>query len=158
MNVNIGDVVSTLSDMLKKTFHVPIHSDETLEGFSMPCFFIKAVPTADFDTLNTVRMTLTIVLTYFTNKRNQKTYMEVEDQVREMLDIGFPVKDRFIHVDSLSDNRAGEDMDILQIEVACSYSNKTQRLLRKIEDEADPSKRADEVTVVVKNEKNERRQ
>lgn len=148
MNVAITDILRAVRIMLKDAFQWPVHSDEILEGFSMPCFFIKAVPVTDMETLNTVRTALTVVITYFSNKRNQEDYMAVEDRVRELVDGGFPVGDRFIHVDGITDTRTGEHEDILQMEIALSYANKSQRLKRKIAYESDPDHLVDAVNIV----------
>lgn len=128
------DIVSAMAGILDKTFGYPIHSDEVLEGFEMPCFFIKVVPVTDIETLNVTSTTLTAYLTYFTNHRDEVEYLDVEDKVKKALDIGFTVGTRFIHISDISDTRAGQDEDILQIAVTMTYYNKTQRLINKDKD------------------------
>lgn len=125
------DIVSALAGILDQTFGYPIHSDEVLEGFEMPCFFIKIVPVTDIETLNVTSTSLTAYLTYFTNHRDEVEYLDVEDKVKKALDIGFKVGSRFIHISDISDTRAGQDEDILQIAVTMTYYNKTQRLINK---------------------------
>lgn len=125
------DIVSALAGILDKTFGYPIHSDEVLEGFEMPCFFIKIVPVTDIETLNVTSTSLTAYLTYFTNHRDEVEYLDVEDKVKKALDIGFKVGSRFIHISDISDTRAGQDEDILQIAVNMTYYNKTQHLINK---------------------------
>lgn len=131
------DIVSVLAKMLDAEFGYPIHSDEVLEGFAMPCFFIKIVPLTSIETLNVTTTTLTAYLTYFTNNRDEVEYLDVEDRVKKVLDIGFDVEDRFVHIDEISDNRLGEDEDILQIQVNLFYSNMTQHLINALNNTAE---------------------
>lgn len=147
MNVRITDIIGVIRTMLKKEFQWPVHSDEILEGFSMPCFFIKAVPVTTVETLNTIRTSLTIVITYFASRRNQEEYMAVEDRIRELIDVGFSVGKRFIHVDGVTDTRTGEHEEILQIEVELSYTNKTQQIIRKIAGENNEDNRVAAVEI-----------
>ena len=92
-------------------------------------FSLKSV--TDIATLNVTSTTLTAYLTYFTNHRDEVEYLDVEDKVKKALDIGFKVGSRFIHISDISDTRAGQDEDILQIAVTMTYYNKTQRLINK---------------------------
>ena len=47
------------------------------------------------------------------------------------------MEDRFVHIDEISDNRLGEDEDILQIQVNLFYSNKTQHLINALNNTAE---------------------
>lgn len=151
------DILTAITAKLDETFHVPVHSDEVLEGFSMPCFFIKVIPVTSVEHCNVTRTTVSIVLTYFTDHRDQIEYLAVEDAVRQMLDIGFYVAGgrRYIHLDGLSSNRVGEDQDILQLTATVWYYNKTARLLDKIAADADDTRKADTVDITIQNDMTE---
>lgn len=151
------DILTAITAKLDETFHVPVHSDEVLEGFSMPCFFVKVIPVTSVEHCNVTRTTVSIVLTYFTDHRDQIEYLAVEDAVRQMLDIGFYVAggNRYIHLDGLSGSRVGEDQDILQLIAPAWYYNKTARLLDKIAADADDIQKADTVDVTIQNDMTE---
>ncbi|WP_301859263.1 DUF6838 family protein [uncultured Megasphaera sp.] len=152
------DILDAIAAKLDETFHVPVHSDEVLEGFSMPCFFVKVIPVTSVEHCNVTRTTASIVLTYFTDHRDQIEYLAVEDAVRQMLDIGFYVAgSRYIHLDGLSSSRVGEDQDILQLIATAWYYNKTARLRDKMAADADNTRKADTVDIMIQNDMTEDR-
>lgn len=152
MTISYTSVIREVAAAVQKAFRLPVHSDEILEGFAMPCFFIRFIPTTTIETLNVTRTVVSIVLTYFTNTRDELEYFQVEDRIRDLFDIGFYVDGRYIHVDSFSDDRFGQEKDILQIIVTVSYSNKTRRLLAKEAADADLSRRADTLNLALDND------
>lgn len=133
MKITYLDILDALVAKLAAEFNYPIHSDEVLEGFKMPCFFIKFVPLTTIETLNVTETQLAIFLTYFTNKRNEVEYLDVAERVKALIDMGFKVKDRFVHVEEISDDRIGEKGDILQFQIDLTYRNKTQRLITELD-------------------------
>lgn len=135
MKITYLDILDALVKKVTAEFICPVHSDEVLEGFKMPCFFIKLVPSTTIENLNVTETQLVIFLTYFTNKRNEVEYLEVAERVKNLIDMGFKVKDRFIHVDEISDDRIGEKGDILQFQVDLTYRNKTQRFVTDLENQ-----------------------
>lgn len=136
MKITYLDILDALVTKLAAEFGVTIHSDEVLEGFKMPCFFIKFVPSTTIETLNVAETQLTIFLTYFTNNRNEVVYLEIAERMKNLIDTGFKVKDRFVHVEEINDDRIGEKGDILQFQIDLTYRNKTQRLVSEIENQS----------------------
>lgn len=157
MKITYVDIIKAVTELLETTFQYPVHSDEVLEGFSMPCFFIKLVPVTVIVHENVTRTNISIVLTYFTDARDEMDWLNVQDTVRQMVQTGFYVanKARYVHVVDFSDNRIGEDADILQIIITAWYYNPTQLMTAKNEAAQDDTRRADTVELTVENETKE---
>ncbi len=133
MRITYVDIMNAMTEMITKAFQLPVHSDEVLEGFAMPCFFIKLVPVTTVEHKNVMRTTVSIVLTYFTDTRDELAWLDVQDKVRHLIQTGFFVANRarYIHVDDFSDTRLGEESDVLQIIITAWYYNPTQALLNR---------------------------
>lgn len=103
------------------------YTDEITEGFKQPCFFIKLIKTKNVDTKNTDSNSLSIVLTYFSNVASNKQliYLDCEDNLIELFGNGFNVSDRYLHIQSISSERIGEEQDILQVIIAADYLDST---------------------------------
>ena len=122
------DVFKYVNKKISEEFGIAVYSDEVSEGFKMPCFFVKLLPTSSIETKNTTQVKMTIVITFLTQERNQIVYLNTYDRMNKIFDAGFSVGDRYIHVEQIQDSRTGEFNDILQIEIDINYFNKTKHM------------------------------
>lgn len=155
MKIEYLDLFKEVAKTLTTTFHIPVHSDEVLEGFSMPCFFIKLLPISSVETINVMQVKMSIMITYLTNRRDQITYLGVFDKIRDTFDVGFPVGDRYVHIEQIQDTRTGEKDDILQIEMDITYFNKTKNLQDRIDHDTDANNVIEDVEYSITNTKSE---
>lgn len=121
--IKMTDVVQNIVSILKAEFKCKVYSDEALENFTKPCFFIAAIPVTIPQTVNFLEKHLSVVLTYFPkdNMRNEIHYLDVFDRIQSHFEVGMKVKDRFLHVDRVTPDRVGEEQDILQITIEFIY-------------------------------------
>lgn len=128
--LKMTDIVKAVTKKLKDEFSCKIYSDEILENFSKPCFFIAVVPATIPQTLNFMEKRVTIVLTYFPkdSMKNEVHYLDVYDRVQAMFPVGIQVNDRYLHVDRVTQERTGEERDILQIDIDFIYLEQTGRV------------------------------
>ena len=148
------DIVKTIIEMLKKEFDCKAYSDESLEGFVKPCFFIKFMSTSTPQTVNFTSKHVSIVLTYFPkdSERNEVHYLDVFDRVQMLFQIGIQVGGRYLHIDSITEERAGEEQDILQITIELPYLDRvirpksTAELMGSVEVKVDMGEGKEETT------------
>lgn len=125
--VKMIDIVKTVTQIMKDEFKCTVYSDEALENFKKPCFFIAAIPVSIPQTTNFMEKHLSIVLTYFQkdSMRNEVHYLDVFDRIQSHFALGMQVGDRFLHVDRVTPDRVGEEQDILQITIEIIYLEQT---------------------------------
>ena len=121
--IKMTDVVQNIVSILKADFKCKVYSDEALENFTKPCFFIAAIPVTIPQTVNFLEKHLSVVLTYFPkdNMRNEIHYLDVFDRIQSHFEVGMKAKDRFLHVDRVTPDRVGEEQDILQVTIEFIY-------------------------------------
>jgi len=103
------------------------YTDEIIEGYKQPCFFVKMIKQRSTETKNTNSNSLSIALTYFadTAANKQLAFLDVEDTVGELFGNGFNAGARYLHVKSIAAERIGENRDILQMIIDTDYFDST---------------------------------
>lgn len=119
-------VAKKLHDEYKCT----VYSDEVLEEFTMPCFFVKLLMSSEMQTKNFIKRNVTIIATYFPSNedKDEEHYLTVFDKFFILFQMGFPVGDRYLHVDDIQQDRVGEEDDILQITMDITFMDTTGRI------------------------------
>lgn len=119
-------VAKKLHDEYKCT----VYSDEVLEEFTMPCFFVKLLMSSEMQTKNFIKRNVTIIATYFPSNedKDKEHYLTVFDKFLILFQMGFPVGDRYLHVDDIQQDRVGEEDDILQITMDITFMDTTGRI------------------------------
>lgn len=117
------EVVENIALLLKGEFNCKVYSDEVLEDFDKPCFFIKVLSSATPMTVNFSKKEITVVLTYFSADENcnELHYLDVFDRINILLQNGLTLKERHLHTDSIVLERTGEALDVIQITVEFGY-------------------------------------
>ncbi|MGL5206018.1 MAG: phage tail terminator family protein [Acidaminococcaceae bacterium] len=124
------DILKAVIALLKTKYPAETtsyYTDEIVNGFKQPCFFIKLIKSKYTETKNTNSNNLSIILTYYSDaaKNKQLIFLDLEDTVNELFGTGFKVSDRFLHIKSVAAERIGEDSDILQLTIAINYLDST---------------------------------
>ena len=78
-------------------------------------------------TVNWMNKELTVQITYYARccDKNELVYMDVVDRVQMMFPVGITAGDRFLKIESIEDDRVGEEQDILQITMTIPYVERT---------------------------------
>ena len=107
-----------------------VYSDEVLEEFTMPCFFVKLLMSSEMQTKNFIKRNVTIIATYFPSNedKDEEHYLTAFDKFLLLFQMGFPVGDRYLHVDDIQQDRVGEEDDILQITMDITFMDTTGRI------------------------------
>lgn len=123
------DILNQIGLMLKMEFKSTVYSDEILEDFAKPCFFIKCLCTNIPQTKNITKKRLSIIATYFpkNNDKNEIHYADVMDRIQTLFQRGIPVKERYLHVNEFLIDRVGEEQDIIQTTIRLDY---LERIIR----------------------------
>lgn len=123
------DILNQIGIMLKAEFKSTVYSDEILEDFAKPCFFIKCLCTNIPQTKNITKKRLSIIATYFPkiSDKNEIHYAEVMDKLQTLFQRGIPVKERYLHVNEFLIDRVGEEQDIIQTTIRLDY---LERIIR----------------------------
>lgn len=126
------DILNQIGIMLKAEFKSTVYSDEILEDFAKPCFFIKCLCTNIPQTKNITKKRLSIILTYFPKDidKNEIHYADIMDKLQTAFVLGIPLKERYIHLNEFFLNRVGEEQDIIQATIRVEYLD---RILRPTE-------------------------
>ena len=117
------DILNQISIMLKAEFKSTVYSDEILENFAKPCFFIKCLCTNIPQTKNITKKRLSIILTYFPKDtdKNEIHYADVMDRLQMLFQRGIPLQNRYIHIGEINIDRVGEEQDIIQTIIKFDY-------------------------------------
>lgn len=107
-----------------------VYSDEVLEEFTMPCFFVKLLMSSQMQTKNFIKRNVTIIATYFPSNedKDEEHYLTAFDKFLLLFQMGFPVGDRYLHVDDIQQDRVGGEEDILQITMDITFMDTTGRI------------------------------
>lgn len=118
-----AEILKSVITLLKKEFGCPVYADEVREDFKKPCFFIGASSSMSPQTVNYMRKELTLALTYYVkdSDKNEITYLDAVDHVQSLLQVGIQAGSRYLKIDSVEDDRVGEENDVLQIIVTIPY-------------------------------------
>lgn len=125
--VRQAEVLKNVIDMLKKEFGCQVYAEEVKESFKRPCFFIMATSVMSPKTVNWMNKELTITLEYYAKQgdKNEITYMDVVDRVQMLLPVGIQTGERFLKIESIEDDRVGEEDDILAMTIVIPYIERT---------------------------------
>lgn len=117
------EILMNVMKLLDEEFHCRVYSDEVRENFKKPCFFVTATSVMTPQTLNWMKKELTIVLTYYADDKNKNEvhYLDVVDRVQDLFPVGISAGKRYLKIDTIEDDRAGEEDDILQITITIPY-------------------------------------
>lgn len=115
---------------IHEEYKCTVYSDEVLEEFTMPCFFVKLLMSSEMQTKNFIKRNVTIIATYFPSNedKDEEYYLTVFDKFLILFQMGFPVGDRYLHVDDIQQDRVGEEDDILQITMDITFMDTTGRI------------------------------
>ena len=121
------EIITSVSALLKEQFNYPVYSDETLEKFKQPCFFIKLVRRTDTRTVNYNQNQLSIIITYFSSSEKNKEieFLDITDDFLVLFRAGFKTADRYLKVSDIQSERIGEKADILQVMLDITYHDTT---------------------------------
>ena len=127
------DILNQIGRMLKAEFKSTVYSDEILEDFAKPCFFIKCLCTNIPQTKNITKKRLSIIATYFPRNadKNEIHYADVMDRLQMLFQRGIPLKKRYIHVNEFTIDRVGEEQDIIQMIIKMDYLEQIIRPMKQ---------------------------
>jgi len=123
-------IIKAVTGLLKTKYSDhKIYTDEIVEGFKQPCFFVKLIKRTNSNTLNFNDNTLSIIITYFASPDVNKeiAYLDMTDDLNLLFDTGFQAGDRYLHVKNFATDRIGEKQDILQVTINIDYLDNTNR-------------------------------
>lgn len=125
--VRQAEVLKNMIAILTKEFGCKVYAEEVRENFKRPCFFIAATSVMTPKTVNWLQKELTVMLEYYAKpgSKNELVYMDVVDRVQQLFPVGIQSDDRFLKIESIEDDRVGEENDILQITIVIPYVERT---------------------------------
>lgn len=138
------DILSAIKDVLASKFDYPIYLEEVKEGFESPCFFLKAIRTANRDNKCYQLNTIMIYITFFSEKGTltAEELYNLQDLLTQYFISGFPVKkdNRYLQTLNLNHEIDGEDSDIITLSFDIRYydylyekdNNKDQVLMNQL--------------------------
>lgn len=116
-------ILTAIAGLIKSKYSHKIYTDEIVEGFKQPCFFIKLVRRTDSQTVNFNSNNLSIIITFFASPSTNKEIacLDMTDDLNLLFGNGFKADDRFLHVKNFTSERIGENQDILQVTITIDY-------------------------------------
>ncbi len=125
--VRQAQVIKNIISLVKNEIKCDVYSDEVKEDFRKPCFFIAATSVMTPQSVNWLQKELTVTLTYYAkaSEKNEIHYMDIVDRIQLLFQVGIQVNDRYLKIDSVEDDRVGEEDDILQITITIPYLERT---------------------------------
>ena len=140
--VRQAQVIKNVIALLKKEFGCTVYSEEVREDFKKPCFFIAGTSVMTPQTVNWMHKQLSIQLTYYAkdSDKNEIVYMDIIDRIQQMFSVGVQINDRYLKIESVEDDRVGEENDVLSITVEIPY---VERVYKDPADAAEPMEEVD---------------
>lgn len=128
--VRQADVLKHIISMLTAEFNCKVYADEVREDFRKPCFFISATSVMTPKTTSWMQKELTVRLVFYARdqEKNEITYLDVVDRVQMMFPVGIQTSDRFLKIESIEDDRVGEEDDILEITIVIPYLERANKI------------------------------
>lgn len=85
---------------------------------------------------------LSIQLTYYAkdSDKNEIVYMDIIDRIQQMFSVGVRINDRYLKIESVEDDRVGEENDVLSITIEIPY---VERVYKDPDDTAEPMEEVD---------------
>ena len=137
--VRQADVLKHIIAMLTAEFKCKVYADEVREDFRKPCFFIAATSVMTPKTMIRIARLCAagkkdaaggktrLRLVYYPKdaEKNEITYMDVVDRVQMLFPVGIQTSDRFLKIESIEDDRVGEEDDILAMTIVIPYIERT---------------------------------
>ena len=123
-------ILAAVTALLKSKYgSYPVYTNEIIEGFKQPCFFVKLIRRTDTETVNINGNSLSIIITYFADPAANKeiAYLNMTDDLSQLFNVGFKAGDRYLHTKAFTADRIGEKQDILQITIQIDYLDDTGR-------------------------------
>lgn len=135
------DILTAVRDVLKNEFKYKVYLDDIQENFVPPAFFLQVI-TTESDYSKTLTHWDCSLFIDFVPKQAEKAarfMYEIKAKLREMFVKGFQVKDRWIHVTSISAETSGENKDFLECKLEFSFKqaipeNETQYIMQNFYD------------------------
>lgn len=121
--VKQAQVLKLIIEKLNKEFGCKVYSDEVKEDFRKPCFFIAATSLMKPMTVAWMEKELTVGITYYPKDqdKNELVYLDVIDRIQALFQVGIQLKDRNLKIESIEDDRVGEEQDVLQVRITIPY-------------------------------------
>ena len=126
--MNIADIHKSIAQTVKKTFGVPCFSRDTPEGGQKPCFFLEINPDSiTRDTKYYDNYSIQIELTYSDTKRNEETFYNIIDKMKDTFLHYIYVNDRCLHVTYFDYNYVGDNDEQLAFQIETQFKCTTQK-------------------------------
>ncbi|WP_110955752.1 phage tail terminator family protein [Anaerosinus massiliensis] len=121
------EILKAAISLLKTKYTCKIYTDEVVEGFKQPCFFIKLIKQRNTETKSITSDSVSLIINYFADAaaNKQLAFIDCEDDIDQLFSIGFQVGKRYLHVKSIHAERIGEKQDILQVNISIDYLDST---------------------------------
>lgn len=122
--------MTAVAGLIKSKYNYKIYTDEIVEGFKQPCFFIKLVRRTDPQTVNFNSNALAVIITFFASPSANKeiAYLDMTDDLNLLFGNGFKADDRHLKVKNITADRIGENQDILQVTINIDYFDELVRI------------------------------
>lgn len=119
------DILQAVQAKLSETFNYPIYLDETKEGFQSPCFFLKAIRTANRDNYTYHKNNVSVYVTFFSEKGTllAEDLYTIQDTLFTDFTYGFYLLNKrlFLLTENLHAEIDGEDSDIILFSFDVKY-------------------------------------
>ena len=119
-----SDILKSTHDELQALYpDFPVYLDETKEGFTTPCFFLKLVSVRAPETRLRYKSTCSLFISFLCEKgKVDPLYIyDLKDDIYNMFWQGMKVKDRFLKFDSLKSESLGTESDSIQFQLDFTY-------------------------------------
>ena len=117
------DIMHAVYDKIKSIYpDYEVYLDDTKRNFETPCFFLKLITIRTQEKERICYNDCTQYISYIPQEDDPAvSVIEVRDKIDNAFWRGFQVKDRFIHMTSISHQTVGEDSDIVEMSLSFAY-------------------------------------
>lgn len=118
-----ADIMHAVYDKIKKMYpQYEIYLEDSKRNFVTPCFFMKMISVRTPQKENMCYNDCTLYISYIPSEDAPAiNTIEVRDAIDNAFWRGIQVKDRFIHMTTMSHQTVGEDSDIIEVSLSFAY-------------------------------------
>ena len=122
--MNLKYIHKSISDTIKSTFNMPCYARDTQEGGKKPCFFIEInTDSISRDTKQYDDYSIQIELTYVDTRRDDITFYNIIEQVKNLYIHYIKVGDRTLHVNNFDYNYVGDNDEQLAFQIDTRFKD-----------------------------------
>lgn len=120
--ITVIDLKKAMIQLLKKKYSYPVYSNDVIEGYERPSFFVQLKPVNISDiSVNRSYNKYQIYIIYFQKVKDEVENLKKIDELKELIGMKVTVNQQLLQTSEFEFEWVGEREDILQVSFLVEY-------------------------------------